>query len=272
MIKATLLTLALGYVTVVLLLYIFQRNLMYLPGGNPGIPADSAVPEMKVETIRAEDGIETVSWFAPAKQNQKTIVLLHGNAGHIADRDFKARHFMDAGYGVMLVGYRGFGGNPGQPTEEGIYADTRAAIGVLRSRGVPNGDIVLYGESLGSGVAVQMAKEMAESGTPSGGVILEAPFTSMADAAAYHYSWLPARYLVRDRYDTRAKIAAIAAPLLLIHGDHDRTVPQPLGKEVFSLAEEPKEALWLAGAGHVNIYDFDVVEPMLVWLRGLPNS
>ena len=273
MIKATLLTLALGYLTVVLLLYVFQRNLMYLPGGDAGAPGDSAVPEMTVMTVRADDGVQTVSWYATAANGTgKTVVILHGNAGNIADRDFKARYFIDAGYGAMLVGYRGFGGNPGQPTESGLYADARAALSALESQGVAAGDIVLYGESMGSGIAVQMAKEMSESDTPAGGVILEAPFTSMAAAAAYHYAWIPARYLVRDRFDSIAKIAAINAPVLIVHGDSDRTVPQVLGKKLFSAAAEPKDAIWLEGAGHVDIFDFDVVSPMLTWLAELPDA
>lgn len=269
-IKATLLTLALGYVTVVLLLYLFQRNLMYMPGVEEGLPAASSVPEMTVAAIQAADGNTSASWYAPPTPGNRVIVFFHGNAGNIADRDYKARYFIDEGVGVLLVGYRGFGGNPGKPTEAGIYADAKAAAEFLITKGITPADMVLYGESMGSGVAVDLARKMADSGTPVGGVILEAPFTSMADAAAYHYSWLPARLLVRDRYDSLKKIAGINTSLMLIHGDQDRTVPQPLGKTLFSEASEPKEALWLAGAGHVNIYDFDVVPPMMSWLESLP--
>lgn len=270
MIKSVLLTLALGYATVVLLLYVFQRNLMYFPGGAPGLPTATLAPEMTVHAIVAGDRTETISWFARPPEGGKIVVFYHGNAGNIGDRDFKARHFIDRGYGVMLVGYRGFGGSAGKPTEAGLYADARAAIAFLQSEGYGPRDLVLYGESMGSGIAVQMAKELAESDTSVSGVILEAPFTSMADAAAFHYPWLPARLLVRDRYDSLAKIGNIDAPLLVIHGDLDRTVPEPLGKQLFSAAIEPKEGIWLGGAGHVNLYDFDLLSPMLDWLDQLP--
>lgn len=267
MIKAVLLTALIGYLTVVALLYLFQRNLMYFPGGRVGEPADAGVPEMVERRIRAADGVETVSWVGPAGTSKKTVVIFHGNAGNIADRVFKARYFLDDGYGVVLAGYRGFGGNAGQPEEQGLYADARALLQALTAEGAAAGDFVLYGESMGSGIAVHLARELAESGAPVAGVILEAPFTSMAAAAAYHYAWLPARYLVRDRYDSLAKIAEIDAPLLVIHGERDRTVPQTLGKELFSAAREPKEAIWLDRAGHVDIFDYDVVSPILEWLR-----
>lgn len=270
MIKAVLATLFVGYLTIMLLLYLFQRNLMYIPGGEPGDPADSGVPEMKVESVTAADGIATVSWVAPGGPDAKVVVLFHGNAGHIGDRGFKARHFLDAGFGVVLAGYRGFGGNPGSPMEQGLYADGRALLEALEAKGIEPARMVLYGESMGSGVAVHLAALWADSGKPMAGVILEAPFTSMTDAAGYHYAWLPTRLLVKDRYDSAARIERIAAPLMIVHGDRDRTVPQALGKKLFSGANEPKTAIWLDGAGHVDIFDFDIVEPMTEWIRALP--
>ena len=267
MIKGVLLTAVLGYTTVVLLLHVFQRNLMYAPGGAPGTPADAGVPEMTTLTARAKDGIETVSWIAPSAGQAETVVLFHGNAGNIADRAFKARCFLDVGFGVVLAGYRGFGGNPGSPTEAGLFSDAMALVEALGAHEMAPGQLILYGESMGSGVAVHMAQTLADAGTPVAGVILEAPFTSMADAAAYHYRWLPARLLVHDRYDSLSKIGGIRTRLLLIHGDRDRTVPQALGKKLFSRAVEPKSAIWLEGAGHVNVFDFGVAAPVIEWLK-----
>ncbi|MEQ8664570.1 MAG: alpha/beta hydrolase [Rhodospirillales bacterium] len=270
MIKTVLATLFAGYLTIVVLLYLFQRNLMYIPGGGPGEPGDAGVPEMRAETIVAADGVGTVSWIAPGASDAKVVVLFHGNAGNIADRGFKARHFLDAGFGAALVGYRGFGDNPGSPTEAGLYADGKALLEDLEGKGIAADRIVLYGESMGSGLAVHLATLWADSGNPFAGIILEAPFTSMADAAAYHYSWLPARLLVKDRYDSLTKIDRVNAPVMIIHGDRDRTVPQDLGRKLFSAAEEPKTAIWLEAAGHVDIFDFDVVQPMTDWVRKLP--
>ncbi len=272
MLKSLLLTAFVGYLTIVFLLYFFQRNLMYLPGSHVGLPADAGLAEMSVVTVRAEDGIETVGWYAPPDAGGDVVVLFHGNAGTIADRAFKARYFLDAGYGVMLAGYRGFGGNPGAPTEQGLYRDAAAALDWLEEQEVSSERLILYGESLGSGVAVQAAHDRQKQGKPVGAVILEAPFTSMSDAAAYHYAWLPARYLVRDRYDSLSKIKQIGAPLLVIHGRADRTVPFELGARLHAAASEPKRAIWLDSAGHVDIFDFDVVDPMLGWLREIRAS
>jgi len=268
MLKSILFIAGISYVAIVFLLYLFQRNLMYLPGTEAGDPARDGVPEMHAVDIATEDGLRIRSWYAAPGPAGRVVVFFHGNAGTIADRAFKARHFLDAGYGVMLVGYRGFAGNAGAPSETGLYMDGRAVLRWLEEEGVAPAEWIFYGESLGTGVAVHLAKEVADGGRPAAAVILEAPFTSMADAAAVHYPWLPTRFLVRDRYDSLSKIGDIRAPLLVIHGDRDRTVPERLGRRLYDAALAPKQAIWLKGAGHVDLYEFDLVEPMLNWLAG----
>ena len=131
---------------------------------------------MTAETVVSADGVPVTSWFATGEPGAKVVVLFHGNAGNIADRAFKARHFLDAGFGAVLAGYRGFGDNPGSPTENGLYADANAVLAALKERGIGAERVVLYGESMGSGVAVQIAAQAADSGNPVAGVILEAPF------------------------------------------------------------------------------------------------
>ena len=238
-------------------LFLFQRNMMYYPGHHLPTPAESGVAEMAVVRVTTEDGLELTSWYGRATAIKPTIVFFQGNAGTIAGRSFKVRRYLDAGYGVFLVGYRGYGGNPGKPMEQGLSADGRAALRYLENVGVPSAEWIFYGESLGSGVAVEMAHEWAQR-IPVGAVILEAPFTSMGDAAAEHYPFVPARMLVRDRYASVEKVADIRAPLLIIHGEADRTVPKALGKRLFDAASEPKQAHWISGAGHNNLYDFGV--------------
>ncbi len=238
---------------------------------------------MSVIASRTSDGLVLTSWYAAPNHGSPTIVLFHGNAGSLAGRAFKARHFLDEGYGVLLVGYRGFGDNPGKPTEQGLYMDARSALRHVFDDGVTPDKTVLYGESLGSGIAVQMAWEQANATStariaedeedrrriPYAAVVLEAPFTSMGDAAAGHYPWLPARYLVKDRYDSISKIGQVSAPLFIVHGGNDRTVPQEHGRILYSAAQEPKDAYWIPQARHVDVYEFGAGEEIVKWLKTL---
>ena len=150
---------------------------------------------------------------------------------------------------MLLAEYRGYGGNPGTPSEEGFYADGRAALDFLAAREVPAARIVLYGESLGTGVAVQLALERRV-----GAVVLEAPFTSAVDVGADIYPFLPVRLLARDRFDSIAKIAAIGAPLLVLHGEADKVVPVRFGRALLAAARQPKEGVFVPGAGHADLY------------------
>lgn len=230
-------------------LYLFQRRLVFQPSGAPGEPSEAGVAEMSLVRFPSGDGLILTAWYKPV-EGAPTIVYFHGNAGHFGERAFKARFFLDRGYGFLLTGYRGYGGNPGRPTEAGVYQDARAALDFLAARGTPAAAIVLYGESLGTGVAVQMARER-----PSAALVLEAPFTSLAEVAGHHYWWTPARWLVRDRFDSTAKIAGIRIPVLIVHGERDRTVPVKFGRRLFAAAVEPKEIRLLPDADHTDLYD-----------------
>ncbi len=261
------LILAVGtYVLVVGLVYLGQRRLMYHPGGVAGAPADAGLPDAGEVRVSTADGVELRSWYMAPQPGRPVILYLHGNAGTIADRAFKARLFARQGIGVMLAEYRGYGGNPGSPTEAGLYADARANLAWLADKGHDPASIVVYGESLGTGVAVQAALELALAGTPVRALVLEAPFTAMTDAAGVHYPWLPTGLLTRDRYDSSAKIGAVRCPVLILHGSADRVVPQDQGMRLFALAAEPKTAAWLPGAGHGDVYDFGAGEAVLNFL------
>lgn len=249
-----------AYVGLVGVMYLAQRQLMYHPGGSPGSPAASGVAEMVPLHIATADGLKLQSWFSAPRDGRPVIVYFHGNAGHIGDRGFKARPFLDAGFGVLLVGYRGYGGNPGNPSEKGFYRDAEAALAHLNAADLAPEDWVFYGESLGTGVAVEMAKRRAEAGTPVAALVLEAPFTSMGDAAQSRYPYLPARVLVRDRYDSVGKIAAVEAPVLIFHGDRDAVVPYALGRRLFGAAREPKSFERIEGARHNDLFDFGVAD------------
>ena len=165
-----------------------------------------------------------------------------------------------------MVGYRGFG-NPGAPSEQGLYNDARAALGELHKRGVPDKAIVLYGESMGTGVATQMATEINAAA-----LILESPYTSVPDVGADRYPVVPVRWILRDRYDSLSKISSVHMPLLLLHGEQDQVVPVRFGKQLFAAANDPKQAEFVPDAGHNDVYSLRVQELVLNFLAKLPTD
>lgn len=258
-----------AYALLVGLIFFAQRSLMYHPGDDTGTPEAAGLPLARDIRVKTEDGLALVSWYLAPAAGQPVVLYLHGNAGTITDRAYKARILADHGIGVVLAEYRGYGGNPGRPSEAGLYADARANLAWLSEAGHRPEDVVIYGESLGTGVAVQAARELADAGTPLRGLVLEAPFTAMADAARFHYPWAPTGLLTRDRYASKEKIAGVGTPVLILHGTRDRTVPLDQGQRLFSLAVEPKSSAWLNGAGHADLYDFGAAEIVLSFVSGL---
>jgi len=238
------------YVVLVAGCTIIQRSLMYFPSGDLPTPADAGAPAFEVVTLATDDGLELTSWYAPPAPGRAVIVYFQGNGGHIAHRLFKVRAFLDAGYGVLLVGYRGYGGNPGSPSEEGLFADGRAALAFLADRDIAPEATVLLGESLGTGVAVYLASRQ-----PVAAVILEAPFTSAAAVGQRAYPFLPVNQLIYDRFDSESRIGQVTAPVLIVHGRRDGVIPVDFGEALFAAANEPKEAHFLTNAGHNDMVE-----------------
>jgi fermentation-respiration switch protein FrsA (DUF1100 family) len=237
---------AVVYLGACVLLSALQSKLIWLPG-KPGeiTPRDENL-QYEDLTLTTSDGERLHAWFLPAQGEARGALLLsHGNAGTIEHRLHLARFFVEARVSVLLYDYRGYGSSTGSPSEEGTYADARAAWKELvEKRGFAPSQILLYGESLGGGIAVQLATEVK-----SAGAILHDTFSSLDDAAAYHYPWLPVRWLLRTHYDNRSKIARVGAPVLVIHSPQDEVVPFALGQRLFDAAAEPKELL-VTGGGH----------------------
>lgn len=259
MVIQTIVAGAIAYSAVVGVMWALQRRLMYNPDTSQPSRRQGGVSEMGEVTISSDDGLALLSWRRPAQRaGAPTLVYFQGNAGNLTERGDKVRPYLDRAMGVLLVGYRGYGANPGRPSEKGLYADARAALNFLDHEGIPPARWVIYGESLGTGIAVQMAWEYAARDTPVGCVVLEAPFTSMGDAGRHRYPFLPVKTLARDRYDNLSKIAQIKAPLCVVHGTADPTVPVKQGRAVFAAALPPKEALWVEGGKHSDLYDFNV--------------
>ena len=236
--------------------------MMYFPDAQVPVPERAGVPEMAAVELTTVDGLDLLAWYRAPPQSAPTVVFFHGNAGHIGHRARKVRPLLDAGFGVLLVSWRGYGGNPGSPTEQGLYHDARAALSLLADAGVPSSRVVLYGESLGTGPAVQLATER-----PVAAVVLEAPFTSVAEVAQRHYWFLPARHLVIDRFDSLSKITRIGAPLLIVHGEKDRVVSVEMGRALLAAAREPKEAVFVPDAGHNDLYDHGVADAVIAFVE-----
>jgi fermentation-respiration switch protein FrsA (DUF1100 family) len=233
------------------LIFFAQRQLIYFPDTTYYEPGDAGLSGVEQIVLRAGDGAEALVWYAPAPPGGPTILYFHGNGGGLINRTERIRMFTGAGMGVFLMSYRGYSGGKGRPSEAANVSDAQAAYDQLIARGVSPRDIVAYGESLGTGVAVQLA-----AAREVGAVVLEAPYTSLVDMGKEVYPFLPVQALLLDRYDTKAHIAKIRAPLLILHGGQDSVVPARFGRALFDAAPQPKEMHLIANAGHSDIYAY----------------
>jgi len=262
-----IITLILVYAVFILALGLMQKRLMYFPDPTRFVPTEWALRELEPLAGKTEDGLTITSWYRPAKVRDKfTVLFFQGNAGHLGYRNYKVRPWLDAGYGVLMVGYRGFG-NPGSPSEEGLYMDAQAAINTLEAKGVTEKAMVFYGESMGTGVATQMATEYNAAA-----LILESPYTSVPDVGADRYPLVPVHVLIHDRYDSLKKIKDVHMPLLLLHGELDQVVPIKFGKKLFAAANEPKQSEYVPDAGHNDVYTLRVQEVVLDFLSKLSTE
>lgn len=244
-----------SYALVVAAVFFGQRRLIYLPHPQMEVPGAWGAGALSTVLCRTEDGLELAGWYRAPPPGGPLIVLFHGNAGHLGLRADKANALLAAGHGVLLAGYRGYGGNPGLPSETGLLTDGRAWLDFLTREGVSGSRLVLWGESLGGAVAVRLACERRV-----GAVILEAAFTSLSDVASSLYPWLPVRSLLLDRYDSLARIGELRAPLLMVHGERDRIVPAKFGRVLFAAASEPKQAYWAPDGGHNDLAQHGLLE------------
>jgi uncharacterized protein len=240
------------YLGVVALLYIFQRDLMYRPDSIRRVPPSyyqmlAGVQEVELKT---PDDLRVYAWYAAPPEGRPTVVVFHGNGGSLRSQRYRLKYFKDANMGVFVLGYRGYAGSDGKPSEEGLYTDARAALDWLNAQGIADANIVLYGESLGSGVATKMAAEREFAA-----VVLESPYTSTVDVAARSFPIVPVHWLMSDRYESLDRIAQVTEPLLVMHGAADEVIPQELGRRLFHAANEPKEGYWPKLAGHNSIFD-----------------
>jgi fermentation-respiration switch protein FrsA (DUF1100 family) len=256
------------YLAFVGLLYAGQRRLLYVPDTTPPDPARVGIPDIEALHPHATDGTPLLAWYMPPAAPDGFVVLyLHGNGGHIGYRGERLRSFRAAGWGAFLLEYRGYGGNPGKPTEAGLVLDAEAGLAALQALGVAPQRTVLWGESLGSNLAVRLAMTRDFAA-----VILESPFTSVTALAKALYPCVPVDLLLKDRFETLPRIPAVRSPVLVLQGGRDRLVRPAMSRAVYAAVTARKE-LWTAPeADHNDLGMFGAVEAAVAFVQKQAGS
>jgi hypothetical protein len=259
-----LLIVAVGfYCGVLALMYVFQRAMMYFPDATRVAPAQAGLPRAAEVTFASSDGEKLLAWYLPPDAGKPLVIYFQGNAEGLAARVGRFTWLSADGTGLLALCYRGYGGSSGTPSEDGLIRDAAAAYGFARER-IPAQRIVLFGESLGTAVAVALA-----AGHDVAAVILDAPFTSAAEVGAAAYPFAPVRWLIKDKFRSDERIGRLTAPLLVMHGEQDRIVPIHFGEKLFALAREPKRFVRFPQGGHVDLDDHGAAKVVQAFLAGL---
>jgi uncharacterized protein len=255
-----------AYAVVLLAAYLGQRRLMYFPDPQRVAPGEAGLIGVCERIVKTPDGERLVAWYGKARPGAPTILYFQGNAGGLAARAPRIQRFMEEGWGVFMLAYRGYAGSTGRPTEAANVADAGLAYAALTREGVAPATIILYGESLGTGVAARLATEQTAAG-----LILDAPYTSIVDVAAGAYPYLPVRYVLKDRYETASYLGKVHMPLLILHGERDQVIPVAMGRELFRVANEPKQLATFPAAAHSDIYADGnrALDTVRQWIAGL---
>ncbi|HUI12433.1 MAG TPA: alpha/beta hydrolase [Xanthobacteraceae bacterium] len=251
-----------GYVGLTAMIYFAQRSLMYFPDRTHVTPAAAGLPEATEVPLTASDGVQIRVWHVPPQAGKPVILYFHGNGGALNYRVERFRRLIGAGIGLVALEYRGYGGLSGSPSERGLIRDAEAAYAFAAAH-YPAKEIVLWGESLGSGVAVALAAEK-----PVGRIILEAPFTSALAIGERRYWYLPVRLLMEDQFRSDQRIKKVTAPLLILHGVHDRVVPFAMGERLFELANKPKHIVRFLDGGHEDLDKNGALDAVARFLAG----
>ena len=263
----SILALVAFYILLLIAVFFFQRNLLYHPAIDRYIDEETSnkLNEINEVTIVTSDKINLKGWFYNKNlEKYKTILFFHGNAGALDNRIHKINHFKDMDVNFLIVAWRGFSGNKGQPTEVGLYEDGKSAVRWLNNKGILDKDIIIYGESLGTGIAVEIAQNKNFAG-----IILESPFTSMVEAAKTKYPYLPVRLLLKDKYESDKKIKNIISPILIMHGKVDQIVPFYMGKKMYEIANEPKYSYFSNYDDHMMEYNENMLKTLKAFINGL---
>ena len=258
----TFLLLFLIYITICIIIFFTQRSLMYHPSENNYL--DENKLNHKIEKIKISSDNELNSWYFEKNKNFKTLLFFHGNAGTLDNRIYKLNDLSKLDLNYLIIAYRGFSGNKGSPTEQGLYKDARAAKYWLNLNNISDQNIIVYGESLGSAVAIDLAKDHKFAG-----IILESPFTSMLKLSRKYYAWLPTGLLLKDKYETEKKIKNVFSPILIVHGRKDKIVPFEMGEILFNLANNPKYNYFIDNDDHMMDFNNDLLNSINQFISNL---
>lgn len=264
LLKSLLIIVVLGYGALLALMYLFQRSLMYFPDSTRTAPAAAGLPQAEEVTLVSADGERLIAWHVPPRGAKPVVLYFQGNAGASNLRAERFAWLTADGTGLLALSYRGYGGSTGKPTEAGLIRDARAAYDFAAAR-YPAQRIVLWGESLGTAVAIALAAERSV-----GGVMLDAPFTSAADVGASAYPFVPVRWFMQDPFRSDLRIVKVSAPVLVLHGERDRVVPIRFGERLFALAREPKRMVRLPDGEHADLDDHGAPKVVKEFLAELP--
>ena len=252
----------LAYFIIILFVYFYQRNLLYHPSENNYLN-DKITFNYEEILIETDKKIKLKSWFIKKDLDKfKTILIFHGNAGNLFNRVYKLNELNKLDINILLISWRGFSGNKGKPTEKNLYHDAEEAVKWLNNRGAISKNIILYGESLGTGVATELGTSNA-----FGGIILESPFTSIANAAKIYYPYLPVNIILKDRYNSIGKIKNITTPILIMHGKKDNIVPQKMGLELYEKANQPKFSYFPENDDHMMEYNDNLLNSIKLFIN-----
>tara|TARA_X000000368_G_scaffold343426_1_gene282047 strand:+ start:780 stop:1580 length:801 start_codon:yes stop_codon:yes gene_type:complete len=258
----SLLSLLAVYLLVLLFIYFTQRNLLYHPGDNNYLD-DKVQFNYKEILIEVDQDIKLKSWLIEKDlKKYKTLVFFHGNAGNLFNRVHKLNELHKLDINILIISWRGFSGNSGNPTEKNLYQDAQKSIEWLNSKGIESKKIILYGESLGTGVAVELAQKNIFNS-----IILESPFTSMVKTAKIYYPYLPVNLLLKDKYDSINKIHKITKPILIMHGMKDDLVPYIMSVELFNKANEPKYSFFPKNDNHMMDFNDELLNKIRLFIK-----
>ena len=260
----SLLLLFILYVGITIIIYFYQRKLLYHPDFNSYVTGHGLNEKFENINFKTSDNLSLKGWFHLKNLEKKTILFLHGNAGSLDNRIEKLNALSKLDINILIIAWRGYSSNPGKPTEAGLYKDAGASIKWLISKGIFEENIILYGESLGAAVAIHSGqfKKFA-------GIILEAPFTSMVDMGKKYYPIFPVRFLLKDKFESKNKIKNLISPLLVMHGKKDNIVPFYMGENIFHLAKNPKFKYFTDNDDHMMDFTPDLVKSIEKFIQSL---
>jgi fermentation-respiration switch protein FrsA (DUF1100 family) len=253
--KWLLIVVSVAYACALAVLFVVQRSFLFpIPTATRTTPQAAGFPEAEEHVLATADGEKVIVWHVAARPGHPVILYFHGNGDYLAGFFGRFRDLIADGTGVVALSYRGYAGSSGQPSEHGLLRDAAAAYAFTMERYSAE-SIVVWGFSLGTGVAVAVASEQR-----IGRLILEAPFTSTADVAASLFWFMPVRWVMRDPFRSDERIARVKRPLLIMHGSNDQAIPIAFGERLFALAPEPKQLVRFPGGGHENLGNFGAIQ------------